>query len=885
MKILGLPRRRSWALLFSMLVLARVPLLRGQDDNENSAPTAWWIYTGQSLADIENTINKFNARIINIKADSSFNTFTVAYVQNTGAYAKQWWWYVGIDAPTLAQNLQTNNARLTSFQAYDIGGGNVRFAVAMVANTGADAKAWWYYYGQNASQIPALIAAHNARLTSLESYASNGQTLYAVIMIANTGADAKAWWWYTNESPQDISSQLSTNNARLLDFTYAGNGTFNAVMESCAGGCPGWWWWYGLDSYGVLDKAQNYGARVLAADTYDCGGSSPCFAAVMIANSPGDITSCDPQGCISEAQLAANICNTLANKVVGYACLVGGVAPVFGGQARTSTDPPSLPMAPDLVTNIASVSKTMTATAILQLLDANGIDIHTKISAYIYPDWSQGPNIPQLTFENLLTHTSGFGQLPNNACGNDITYSALETIVANGVSESNIGQPQYGNCNFALLRELMPALSGVSLNGYPDGPARAQQSSALYINYMNSHVFQPVSVPVSKCAPPAGTYDILSYPFPAGNTPGTDWGDWSLQCGNGGWVLSADQIFRVVNDLATGNVLLTSAEKQQMFTDCLGWDCSVRNDCPSPYVCKNGDLNNGSGTAVWTYAGVLKCDVPVVVVVNSPLPAPYQNGEDIIGVVKDALAAAAVPGAPMPCEGLTINSGGVVSAASYAAGGVAPGSIAAAYGSFLLNSATPAGSLPLPDTLAGFSIQFNGGIDAPLYYVAGQQVNFQVPWELSGQSQITLAAMLNGLTGPPQAVALAPFSPGIFSMNSQGTGQGAILDTSYRLVDASNPATAGSYVLIYCTGLGAVTNQPPTASASPTEPLARTTTLPMVTIGGITADVQFSGLAPGYVGLYQVNAAVPAGSPTGPAIPVVISIGGVTSNVVTIAIQ
>lgn len=148
---------------------------------------------------------------------------------------------------------------------------------------------------------------------------------------------------------------------------------------------------------------------------------------------------------------------------------------------------------------------------------------------------------------------------------------------------------------------------------------------------------------------PAGTNDIFSYPFPAGTISGTDWGDWSLQCGSGGWVLSAGDIFKVINDLATGNVLLTNAEKKQMFTDCLGWDCAVRSDCPSPYVCKNGDLNNGGGIAVWTYAGILKCNVPVVVVVNSPLPSPYQSGGDIIGLVENAYKGAAVAGTPRAC--------------------------------------------------------------------------------------------------------------------------------------------------------------------------------------------------------------------------------------------
>jgi uncharacterized protein (TIGR03437 family) len=145
---------------------------------------------------------------------------------------------------------------------------------------------------------------------------------------------------------------------------------------------------------------------------------------------------------------------------------------------------------------------------------------------------------------------------------------------------------------------------------------------------------------------------------------------------------------------------------------------------------------------------------------------------------------------------------------------------------------------------------------------------------------------------------LTPILPGIFSTNGKGTGQGAILDSSNSLVDASNPATAGSTVIqIYCTGLGSVTNQPPTGSPAPSDQLSQTTATPMVMIGGVQAQVLFSGLSPGTVGEYQVNALVPAGSPTGSAVPVVIAFGpfeaanavfyegAIISNTVMIAVQ
>ena len=175
---------------------------------------------------------------------------------------------------------------------------------------------------------------------------------------------------------------------------------------------------------------------------------------------------------------------------------------------------------------------------------------------------------------------------------------------------------------------------------------------------------------------------------------------------------------------------------------------------------------------------------------------------------------------------------------------------------------------------------------APLFAVSAGQINFQVPWELAGQTQTSLSASYNDQISGAENMNLAQFAPGIFSMNSNGSGQGAILDSSYRLVDPSNPAIAGTTIIqIYCTGLGAVDNQPETGAPALSDPLSRTTTTPTVMIGGAPSLVLFSGLAPGSVGEYQVNALVPAAVPKGTAIPVVIAVRGTTSNTVTIAVQ
>jgi uncharacterized protein (TIGR03437 family) len=233
-------------------------------------------------------------------------------------------------------------------------------------------------------------------------------------------------------------------------------------------------------------------------------------------------------------------------------------------------------------------------------------------------------------------------------------------------------------------------------------------------------------------------------------------------------------------------------------------------------------------------------------------------------------------------SGPSIRPGGVVNGASYA-GTLAPGSIAAVFGSFGVTGS--AQNLPLPTMISGLSMQFVGAYAAPLFAVSSNQANVQIPWELAGLTTVTLAASSNGQAGTPQALNLATFAPGIFTTTADGAGQGVIVDGSYRIFDASHPATAGSSVaIIYCTGLGPVTNQPVTGAASPANPPAQTINTPTVAIGGGKARVLFSGLAPGLVGAYQVNVEVPADSALGSAVPVSISVGGITSNTVTMGV-
>jgi minor extracellular serine protease Vpr len=185
-----------------------------------------------------------------------------------------------------------------------------------------------------------------------------------------------------------------------------------------------------------------------------------------------------------------------------------------------------------------------------------------------------------------------------------------------------------------------------------------------------------------------------------------------------------------------------------------------------------------------------------------------------------------------------------------------------------------------------------GGANVPLSFVSPGQINFQVPYFSINALTPAYLIITEGTLTTAITVTVTPYAPGLYTTNSQGTGQAAaIIANTATLVapsgafPGSRPAQTGEFVSLYCTGLGAVRNRPELGSPSPSSTLATTIATPVVTVGGVNASVSFSGLAPGYVGLYQVNIQVPVGVPSGDAVPVTLNIGGVAANIVTIAVQ
>ena len=174
----------------------------------------------------------------------------------------------------------------------------------------------------------------------------------------------------------------------------------------------------------------------------------------------------------------------------------------------------------------------------------------------------------------------------------------------------------------------------------------------------------------------------------------------------------------------------------------------------------------------------------------------------------------------------------------------------------------------------------------PYFISAGQypQVNLLVPWELEGQSSAKVKVSFD--LRPVQQRGDRAHWPRISPAFLLSCGAACALDyPGYNLISTSNPAKRGQIIQLFANGLGPVTNPPGDGVAATASPLSQTPTTPIIMIGGAQANVSFSGLAPGYPALYQINVTVPQGAQTGNAVPISIQIGGATSPAATIPVQ
>ena len=214
----------------------------------------------------------------------------------------------------------------------------------------------------------------------------------------------------------------------------------------------------------------------------------------------------------------------------------------------------------------------------------------------------------------------------------------------------------------------------------------------------------------------------------------------------------------------------------------------------------------------------------------------------------------------------TVSAGTIVNTASLASPGtIAPGELITLVG-VGVGPSTPvtAPSGALPTTLGGTTVTING-TPVPIAYTSALITNVQVPTTVSAGSTANLQVVVNGLGGPVVPLSVVGAVPGIYTNTASIGGAGAIkaINQDGSLNSKLKPAAKGSFVSVYVNGLGAVSPAVSAGAVSPNSPLSTVTGGVGAFVGGVPAMVAFSGLAPGLVGVYQVNVQIPMTAPSG----------------------
>jgi uncharacterized protein (TIGR03437 family) len=192
----------------------------------------------------------------------------------------------------------------------------------------------------------------------------------------------------------------------------------------------------------------------------------------------------------------------------------------------------------------------------------------------------------------------------------------------------------------------------------------------------------------------------------------------------------------------------------------------------------------------------------------------------------------------------------------------------------------------MPANLNGVRVLVSDGsgkllAEAPVLFASDGQINFQMPFEVLGLSQVYLTVESAGVRSAAIPVTLQLAAPGIFTF---GAGRAAALNQNGSLNTARNPVARGEVLTVYMTGQGNVTPDLATGRLAPAFPLIRAPSDARARIGGVDANIDFVGLTPGLLGVFQVNLRPVFETPVGDQ-TIMISVAGYDSNGATVTVR
>lgn len=225
-----------------------------------------------------------------------------------------------------------------------------------------------------------------------------------------------------------------------------------------------------------------------------------------------------------------------------------------------------------------------------------------------------------------------------------------------------------------------------------------------------------------------------------------------------------------------------------------------------------------------------------------------------------------------PAPAVTPN--GIVSAASFGAGAIAPGEILSIFGTSLGPTAGEGFTVTGDKVNAPADVQvWFGDRQGTVLFASPGQINVAAPFGLAPGSTVPVQIVNNGIPSARLSYSVAATAPALLTRNASGQGLLAMVNQDGSI---NSPAPAGSIVSLYGTGGGIYPGAKDNLLSTGISYLNADV---HVTIGGQDAKVLYAGAAPSLVtSAFQINVEVPPGMPPGSAVPVVLTIGGQSSS-------
>ncbi len=529
------------------------------------------------------------------------------------------------------------------------------------------------------------------------------------------------------------------------------------------------------------------------------------------------------------------------------------------------------PVQPDSLFRIASVSKPITAMAVLKLIEEGKLTLDTKYLAFVgRPNAAADPRYADITVRHLLQHTAGLDitfwefdpSFPDRttleALGVDLpptrknvldfTFANLPLAFAPGTKDA------YSNIGYMMLSEVIEKAAGQPYEAYmrekilaPMGIERMRIAGSLLterqpgeVRYwdkdrVDAPIFPglPAQVPV-----PYGPFNIRI--FESG----------------GGWLASMPDLVRFLSAFDAGSTYsllrpetLRLINERPSFVPAtqasysgLGWQVTT-----TPLGTRWDHDGALPGTSAWFFRGING--------VSFAIAANHLPDDELLEQFYTELQLSlsetllAVPRWPtnntfetyFPGQAPRISHAGVINAASQRPGPVAAGSAVTLFG---LN-------------LANGTVRVNGST-ADTLWSGPNQLTVRVPLSANGPTNFQVDR--NGRTSNVETVLVQSAAPALFTASRNGYGQAAALNQNGSINSTRQPAAPGSIVVVYATGA---------------------TIPPVITVGARPAEVLFSGPAPGLpLGVQQINLRLPSDLPSGDAL---VNLGA--SGEATIAVR